>query len=126
MDKEDAVHINKRVCVCVCVCVYKEYLLSHKTEWNNAIYSNMDGTRDNHTMWIKGKTNIIWYDLHVESKICYKDQIIFDRLVISDSSQSHRLHPTRLLCPWNSPCWSGLPFPTSGELIHKAKTNSQT
>ena len=59
-------------------------------------------------------------------KYATKDQIIFDCLVISDSLQPHRLQPTRLRCPWNSPCWSGLPFPTPGELIHKAETNSQT
>ena len=28
-------------------------LLSHKTEWNNAICSNMDGPRDYHTKWSK-------------------------------------------------------------------------
>ena len=28
-------------------------LLSHKKEWNNAIYSNIDGLRDYHTKWSK-------------------------------------------------------------------------
>ena len=41
MDKEDVVHI------------YNGILLSHKKEWNNAIYSNMDGPRDYHTKWSK-------------------------------------------------------------------------
>ena len=41
MDKEDVVHI------------YNGILLSHKKEWNNAIFSNMDGPRDCHTEWIK-------------------------------------------------------------------------
>ena len=36
-------------------------LLSHKQEWNHAICSNMDGTRDYHT-----KSNI-WYQLYAES-----------------------------------------------------------
>ena len=37
MDKEDVVH------------VYNGILLSHKNEWNNAICSNMDRPRDEHT-----------------------------------------------------------------------------
>ena len=40
MDK-DAVHTSNGI------------LLSHKKEWNNAIYSNMDGHRDYHTKWSK-------------------------------------------------------------------------
>ena len=39
MDKEDVVHI------------YNGKLLSHKKEWNNAIYSNMDKHRDYYTKW---------------------------------------------------------------------------
>ena len=38
MDKEDVVYM--------CVCVYNGILLSRKKEWDNAIYSNMDGPRD--------------------------------------------------------------------------------
>ena len=30
-----------------------EYCLTTKREWNNAIYSNMDGPRDYHTKWKK-------------------------------------------------------------------------
>ena len=41
MDKEDVVHI------------YSGLLLKHKIEWNNAIYSNMDGPRDCYTEWSK-------------------------------------------------------------------------
>ena len=37
MDKEDTVH------------VYSGILLSHEKEWNNAICSNMDEPRDDHT-----------------------------------------------------------------------------
>ena len=36
MDKED-------------VYIYNGILVSHKREWNNAIYSNMDGPKDYHT-----------------------------------------------------------------------------
>ena len=41
MDKEDVVHM------------YNVLLLSHKKEWNNAIWSNMDGPKDYHTKWTK-------------------------------------------------------------------------
>ena len=40
-DKEDVVHVHNGV------------LLSHKTEQNNAICSNMDATRGYHTRWSK-------------------------------------------------------------------------
>ena len=43
MDKEDVVYI------------YNGILLSHKKEWNNAICSNMDATRDDHTKWSKSE-----------------------------------------------------------------------
>ena len=52
MDKEDVVHI------------YNGILLSHKKEWNNAIYSNMDGPRDYHTKQSKSeKERQIPYDI---------------------------------------------------------------
>ena len=41
IDKEDMVYIENGI------------LLSHKKEWNNAIYSNMDRPRDYHTKWSK-------------------------------------------------------------------------
>ena len=43
MDKEDVVHTCNGI------------LLSHKKEWNNAICSNMDATRDYHTKWSKSE-----------------------------------------------------------------------
>ena len=43
MDKEDVVYIHNGI------------LLSHKKEQNNAICSNMDGTRDSHTKWSKSE-----------------------------------------------------------------------
>ena len=33
--------------------IYNGILLSHKKEWNNAICSNMDAPRDDHTKWSK-------------------------------------------------------------------------
>ena len=59
MNEEDVVHI------------YNGILLGHKKEWNNAIYSNMDATRDDHTKWSKSERErqiTIWYHLCVDSK----------------------------------------------------------
>ena len=52
MDKEDVVHI------------YNGILLSHRKEWNKAICSNMDATRDYHTKWSKSERH------HMISLIC--------------------------------------------------------
>ena len=75
MDKEDMVHTYNRI------------LLSHKKEQNNAICSNMDGTRDYHTkssqtekdkyhmiplicgIQKKGGTNELIYKTEVESQM---------------------------------------------------------
>ena len=38
-------------------------LLSHKREWNNAIYRNMDGTRDYHTKWSQKEKDKLLYDI---------------------------------------------------------------
>ena len=59
MDKEDVVHIDTGI------------LLSHKKGCNNAICSNKDGPRDDHTKWSKseGERHIIWCHLYVESKV---------------------------------------------------------
>ena len=35
--------------------IYNGILLSHKKEWNNAIYCNMNGPRDGHTEWKKSE-----------------------------------------------------------------------
>ena len=51
MDKEDVIHICNG-------------LLSHKKEWNHAICSNMDGTREYHTKWSKSeRERQIAYDI---------------------------------------------------------------
>ena len=38
-------------------------LLSQKKEWNNAIYSNIDGPRDYHTKWSKSGREGQIYDI---------------------------------------------------------------
>ena len=48
--------------------IYIMILLSHKKESNDAIYSNMDATRDYHIKWSQSEreTNVTWYHLYVE------------------------------------------------------------
>ena len=47
-----------------------EYYLAIKKEIIQLpTYSNMSGHRDYHTRWSQKMTNIIWYHLHVKSKI---------------------------------------------------------
>ena len=42
------------------------WLLSHKKEWNNAICSDMDATRDFHTKWTKSeRERQIPYDITI-------------------------------------------------------------
>jgi len=60
VDKEDVVYIHNGV------------LFGYKREWNNAICSNMDGTRGSHPEWNKRKTNAIWYHSHLVSNIQHK------------------------------------------------------
>ena len=58
---EDMVHIHNGI------------LLSHKKEWNKAIYSNMDRPRDYHTIWNKSeKDKYHMMLLYVKSTIWYK------------------------------------------------------
>ena len=58
MDKEHVVYI------------YNGILLSHKKEWNYAIYSNMDGPGDYHNKWSKSdsKTQISYDITYVQTK----------------------------------------------------------
>ena len=45
--------------------IKNQILLSHKKEWNNAICSNMDASRDYHTKGRKEETNDTWYHFSV-------------------------------------------------------------
>ena len=62
--------------VCLIIIIIKNILsfqvhnIAHKKEWNNAICSNMDGTRDYHTKWSKSdrERQIASDNLYVESK----------------------------------------------------------
>ena len=49
--------------------IYNGILLNHEKEWNNAIWSNMDGSRDVTLGEVRQiKTSIICYHLYAESK----------------------------------------------------------
>ena len=53
------------------------------------------------------------------SYLFYTCVCVFSCLIMSNSLQSHRLQPTRLLCPWGfsrPEYWSGLPCPPPGDL----------
>ena len=56
VDKGDVVHIHNGI------------LLSNKKEWNNGIWSNMDGPRNYLSEVRQWDTNVICYHLYVESK----------------------------------------------------------
>ena len=46
--------------------------------------------------------------------------LLLSHWVMSDSLQPHGLSSARFLCPWDFPgkYWSGLPFPSPGDLLH--------
>ena len=64
------------------------YYSAIKKEWNNAIYSNMDGPRNYHSKWSKRKTGIIWYHLYMESKL-YKWTYLKNKNRIIDIENKH-------------------------------------
>ena len=60
---------------------YSEILLSHETEGNNAICTNVDGSRDYHTKWNKSERErqILWYHLYVGSEVRPKWTYLWNR-----------------------------------------------
>ena len=60
-------------------------LLNHKKEWNNAIYSNMDGPRDDHTKLSKSDKD----KYHMLSLICGIKKMIQVNL-FTKQKQTHR------------------------------------
>ena len=52
----DYIYMNRIRCdLDIYLYIYNEILFSHKKEQNNAIYSNIDGTRESPTEWIKSE-----------------------------------------------------------------------
>ena len=67
MEKEDVVYL------------YSGILLSHKKEWNKAIWPNKDIPRDYQMKWSKSereRLNVLWYSLCVEWNI-YENSNIY-------------------------------------------------
>ena len=73
--------------------------LRHKKEWNNVICSNTDGPRDHHTKW--SKLGILSCFSHV-------------RLFATLWTIAH--HAPLFMGFSKQEYWSGLPFPTAGDL----------
>ena len=53
-------------------------------EWNNAIYTNMDGPRDYHTKFSHTKINTTWYYWYMESNIWLKQTYLQNRNRLTD------------------------------------------
>ena len=72
MDKDDILYIYIYIC--------NGILLSHKKEWNNAICSNMDGPRDDHTKWSKSeRERQISYDItYMWDLKCDTNELIYE------------------------------------------------
>ena len=63
-DKEDVVDTHSGILL-----FFGCFLLSHKKEWNLAIYSNTDGPSGYYAKSVRlGKTNTVWFHFCVESK----------------------------------------------------------
>ena len=74
--------------------VYNGILLSHKKEGNNAICSNMDGPRDDHTKWSKSeRERQIPYDIdymwNLKFKKRYKWTYLQNRNRLTDIENKH-------------------------------------
>jgi len=79
LDKEDTVRI------------YNGILVSHEEEWNNAICSNMDATRDYHSKWSKSErerqipydSTYMWNLKYDANELTYKLTDTENRLVVA-------------------------------------------
>ena len=66
------------------VCIHSVILLSHKKEWNNAIFSNMDGPRDYHTKWSKSDKD----KYHIISLMCRIERNDTNELIYTTKKDS--------------------------------------
>ena len=74
MDLEDVVYVHSGI------------LLSHKNEQNNAICSNMDGTRDSHPEWSKSER-----ERQIPYDITYICNLIYGTNETSHRKETHGL-----------------------------------
>ena len=63
VDKEDVVHVNNGI------------QLSYKKEWNNAIYTNIEGPRDYHTKSQSDKEIQVPYDITYIQNLNFQSKI---------------------------------------------------
>ena len=102
MNKEDVVY------------AYNGILLSHKKEWNNAICSNMDEPRDYHTKWSKSdRKRQMPYETPLMLLLLFSCQDLSDSFA-TPFTIAHQA-PLSMEFP-RQECWSGLPFPSPGDL----------
>ena len=70
------------------VYIYNGILLSHENQQNNAIYSNMDRTRDSHTKWSKS-SHTKWSKSEKKRQIPYDITSIWN-LIYGTNEHFHR------------------------------------
>ena len=100
--------IQKDTCTHMFITALDKDLLSHKKEWINAIYSNMDGPKDYHTKWSKSERNTIW---------CYSytlNSLSHVRLFATPWTVAYQASPSMGF--FRQEYWSGLPFPSPRDL----------
>ena len=89
------------------ICIHNGIWLNHKKEWNNAICTNMDATRNDHTQWNKSER-----ERQIPCNITYGGGSLVTKLVVSNScnpmDHSHKAPPS-IGFP-RQKYWSGLPF----------------
>ena len=68
----------------------------------------------------RGCCNLVNMSLEINYVYSSEHDFFVNHLVVSNSSWTYGLWPTRHLCPWNFPDknWSGLPFPSPRDLPH--------
>ena len=96
------------------VYAYNGILLGHKKEWNNAICSNMDEPRDYHTKWSKSdRKRQMPYEIPLMLLLLFSCQVLSD----SFATPFTIAHQGPLSMEFSrQECWSGLPFPSPGDL----------
>ena len=83
MKKEDVKYTH--------IYTHRGILFSHKKEWNNAIYNNMDGPRDNHAKWSKSEKN----KYHMISLICETWKNDTNEYIYERETNPHRKHSSQ-------------------------------
>ena len=70
--------------------------LSHKSEWNNAICGNMDGSTDDHTQWSKPDGD----KDYATSRICGISKKMIQMILLTKQTDSQKYKPNLWLAKW--------------------------